>query len=168
MIGCDRTQMVMRRHLTEINQGRSIMIKRLTKEEIRSALPLVWRVFNEFEAVNYPPSGPQAFWNAIHDEAFLAQLTAYGAFDEDRMIGIIASRSEGSHVALFFVDGAYQRKGIGRELWNTFLSDSDKNEITVNASLYASAIYETLGFIKTAGVQTDSGIRFIPMVYRRP
>lgn len=127
---------------------------------------MVWRVFNEFEAVSYPPSGAQAFWNAIHDERFLSQLSAYGAFDGDRLIGIIASRNDGGHIALFFVDGAYHRQGIGRLLFNAFLADNDKDKITVNSSLYAVGIYEKLGFIKTAEAQTESGIQFVPMVYR--
>ena len=33
--------------------------------EIEDALPLVWDVFCKYEAVNYPNSGKQAFWNAI-------------------------------------------------------------------------------------------------------
>lgn len=140
-------------------------VSKLTNEEIRGALPLVWRVFNEYEAVNYPPAGTQAFWNAIHDEGFLNQLSAYGAFDGDKLIGILASRSEGSHIALFFVDGAYHRQGVGRLLFSALLADSDKDKITVNSSLYAVGIYEKLGFIKTAESQTESGIRFVPMVY---
>ena len=142
------------------------MIRQLTKQEIINALPLVWKVFNEYEAVNYPDSGTQAFYHAIHDEGFIARLSAYGAFDGDSLIGILASRNEGSHIALFFVDGAYHGQGIGRSLWNAFLSDSDQNEITVNSSLYAVGIYKKLGFIKTDEPQEDSGIRFIPMVYR--
>ena len=142
------------------------MIRQLTKQEIINALPLVWKVFNEYEAVNYPDSGTQAFYHAIHDEGFIARLSAYGAFDGDSLIGILAARNGGSHIALFFVDGAYHGQGIGRSLWNAFLSDSDQNEITVNSSLYAVGIYEKLGFIKTAEPQEDSGIRFIPMVYR--
>jgi len=142
------------------------MIRQLTKQEIINALPLVWKVFNEYEAVNYPDSGTQAFYHAIHDEGFIARLSAYGAFDGDSLIGILASRNEGSHIALFFVDGAYHGQGIGRSLWNAFLSDSDQNEITVNSSLYAVGIYEKLGFTKTDEAQEGSGIRFIPMVYR--
>ena len=140
-------------------------VRQLTNEEIRDALPMVWRVFNEYEAVNYPPDGAQAFRNAIRDEGFLSQLSAYGAFDGDRLIGILASRNEGSHIALFFVDGAYHRQGVGRLLFNAFLADSDREQITVNSSLYAVGIYEKLGFIKTAEAQTDSGIRFVSMVY---
>lgn len=143
------------------------MIKQLTKQEIINALPLVWKVFNEYEAVNYPTTGTQAFWNAIHDEGFIDQLSAYGAFISDSLIGILAVRNEGGHIALFFVDGAYHRQGIGRSLWNAFLADSDKDEKTVNSSLYAVGIYEKLGFIKTAKPQEDSGIRFVPMTYRK-
>ncbi len=128
---------------------------------------MVWRVFNEYEAVNYPPAGAQAFRNAIHDEGFLGQLSAYGAFEDDRLIGIIASRNDGGHIALFFVDGAYHRQGVGRLLFNAFLADSDKDVITVNSSLYAVGIYEKLGFIKNADPQEKSGIRYVPMTYRK-
>ena len=67
-----------------------MIIRKITKEEITDALPMVWRVFNEYEAVNYPPSGEQAFFDAIHNEGFLSQLSAYGAFDGDKLIGLIA------------------------------------------------------------------------------
>lgn len=143
------------------------MIRQLTKQEIINALPLVWRVFNEYEATNYPVLGTQAFYNAIHDEGFIAQLSAYGAFDGEILIGILATRNEGSHIALFFVDGAYRGQGIGRSLWNCFIADSDKDEITVNSSLYAVGVYEKLGFSKTAGLQEKDGIQFVPMLYRK-
>ena len=88
------------------DDGKMSMIKQLTKQEIINALPMVCKVFNEYEAVNYPPSGTQTFYHAIHDEGFISQLSAYGAFDGDSLIGILAARNEGGHIALFFVDGA--------------------------------------------------------------
>ena len=106
-------------------------VRQLTNKKIPSALPLVWKVFDEYEAVNYPTSGTQAFWNAIHDEGFLSQLSAYGAFDGEKLIGILALKNEGSHIALFFVDGAYHRQGA-------------------------------------AEAQTESGIQFVPMVFKKP
>lgn len=51
-------------------------------------------------------------------------LTAYGAFDDEKLIGIIATRNAGSHIALFFVDGAYHHQGIGRSLWNAILEEN--------------------------------------------
>ena len=54
------------------------MIKRLSKTELINAIPLVWKVFCEYEACNYPESGKQAFWEAIHAQEYLDMLEAYG------------------------------------------------------------------------------------------
>ena len=95
--------------------------RKLDNKELIEALPLVWNVFCEYEALDYPEYGKQAFWNAIHSDKYLNTLTAFGAFNEDKLIGIIASINAGSHVALFFVDGTYHKQGVGKSLWNTFL-----------------------------------------------
>ncbi|MGN0379183.1 MAG: GNAT family N-acetyltransferase [Butyrivibrio sp.] len=142
------------------------MIRALRRDELENALPLVWDVFCEYEAVNYPESGKLAFWNAIHSEDYLDMLSAYGAFEEDVLVGIIATRSEGRHIALFFVDGKYQHKGIGRGLWNAVIENSSVNEITVHSSLYAKDIYRKLGFSQNGDLCEDGGIQYIPMVYR--
>lgn len=141
-------------------------IERLSRKEIENAIPLVWQVFLEYEAVNYPESGKQAFWNAIHSEKYLDSLGAYGAFGDEELIGIIATRNEGSHLALFFVKGSYQGKGIGRMLWNTVLEDTASDTVTVLSSLYAVPIYKRLGFASTGGIQEDDGIKYIPMENR--
>jgi len=44
-------------------------------------------------------------------------LRTYGAFQNERLVGVIATRSSGGHIALFFVDGTYQRQGIGKALF---------------------------------------------------
>lgn len=142
------------------------MIKRLDKTELVNTLPLVWRVFCDYEAVNYSESGKQAFWNAIHSEEYLNMLVAYGAFENEKMTGIIATRNEGRHIALFFVDGAYHNQGIGRSLWNTVLADNTEKSITVNSSLYAVEVYKKLGFVITDEVQEDGGIQYVPMEYQ--
>lgn len=142
-------------------------ICKLSRGQIEEALPLVWDVFCEYEAVNYPKNGEVAFYNAIHSEEFLAMLTAYGAFDGDRLTGIIATRNEGAHIALFFVDGEYHRRGIGRKLFEACLAENANSRITVNSSEYAADIYRKLGFVQTDEIQEDDGIRYIPMVFER-
>ena len=142
-------------------------IRALTREELFSSLDLVWKVFCDYEAVNYPEDGKMAFYNAIHSEEFLNMLSAYGAFEDNAMTGIIALRNEGSHVALFFVDGCHQGRGIGKKLWETVLNESTSNIITVNSSIYAKDIYTKLGFRQKEDVQEKDGIRFIPMEYLR-
>ena len=50
---------------------------------------------------------------------------------------------------MFFVDGQYHRKGIGKKLWEVVLSNTSANLITVHSSLYAAEIYKKLGFYQT-------------------
>ena len=84
-------------------EEKQIKIKEIRK--IEDALLLVWDVFCKYEAVNYPDAGKQAFWDAIHSEEYLQTLHAYGAYEGKRLVGVIATRNEGRHIALFFVDG---------------------------------------------------------------
>lgn len=142
-------------------------IKKLNRKEIQDSLSLVWKVFCEYEAVHYPESGKQAFWDAIHSEDYIEMLTAYGAYADNELLGIIAVRDDGKHLALFFVDGAHHNKGIGRRLWETVLNESTSERITVHSSLYAVEVYKKLGFIQTDDVQSDGGIQYLPMVYER-
>lgn len=130
---------------------------------IEEALPLVWDVFCKYEAVNYPDSGKQAFWDAIHSTEYLQTLRAYGAYEGKTLIGIIATRNEDRHIALFFVDGKYHRNGVGRQLWCTVLANNNCNEITVNSSLYAQEVYKHFGFEQTDTIRESDGIKYIPM-----
>lgn len=142
-------------------------IKELTIDEIRDALPLVWDVFCKYEAVNYPIDGKEAFYQAIHSEEYLRMLTAYGAFDEERLVGIIATRCEGTHIALFFVDGEYHRRGIGRSLFEYCVKSNTSKQITVHSSEYAVEVYSKLGFVQTMERREEGGIHFVPMKFER-
>lgn len=42
-----------------------------------------------------------------------ASLELFGAYKNKLLIGIIATRNEGNHIALFFVKGEYHKQGIG-------------------------------------------------------
>lgn len=144
-----------------------MFIKKLNTRELYDALPLVWKVFCEYEAIDYPEAGKRAFWDAIHSEDYIKTLTAYGAYEGNDLLGIIATRNEGKHLALFFVDGTHHHKGIGRKLWEAVLRESTSEKITVHSSLYAVEIYKKLGFKQTADVQSDGGIRYLPMAFER-
>ena len=79
------------------------------------------------------------------------------------MVGVIATRKADSHIALFFVDGKYQKQGIGRKLFETVKLNCNSEKMTVNASPYAVPIYTRLDFHQTEDEQIVSGIRFTPM-----
>lgn len=141
-------------------------IRKLESTETASALDLVNQVFMKYEAPDYSEEGVEEFHKSMQDEDYLSQLCLYGAFAFERLIGVIATRSEGTHIALFFVDSDFQGKGVGRSLFQTVLADCQSNRITVNSSPYAVPIYQKLGFTETDTEKTVNGLRFTPMEYR--
>lgn len=139
-------------------------IRKLNPEEYSPALELVWRVFLEFEAPDYTQAGIDEFRRSINDSGYLSMLMVYGGYVDGVLAGVIATRSFGGHIALFFVDRQYQRQGIGRALFNAVLADCRFDRITVNSSPYAVEVYHRLGFVDTDKEQTVSGLRFTPMM----
>ncbi|MCR4616271.1 MAG: GNAT family N-acetyltransferase [Clostridiales bacterium] len=142
-------------------------IRKLEKEEREPALSLVWKVFQEYEAPDYSKEGMDEFYKSIHDERYLSLLCMYGAFVDEKLVGVITTRSEGTHIALFFVDGQYQRKGIGKKLFKTVLSECVSDRMTVYAAPYGITIYRKLGFTDTDKEQVVNGLRFTPMEYNK-
>ncbi len=135
----------------------NVSIKRL--DETQSALQLVWEVFQEFESPDYTQEGINEFYKSIHDENYISMLTMYGAFLNGELVGVIATRNNGRHIALFFVDGKYHRQGIGKQLFEAVRTD----KMTVNSSPYAVGIYRKLGFKAVDEEQSVNGLRFTPM-----
>ncbi|MDO4466617.1 MAG: GNAT family N-acetyltransferase [Bacillota bacterium] len=139
-----------------------IEIKKCKRSELDGALPLIWEVFQQYEVCEHP----EVFYEAIHDENYLDTLSAYGAYLGKEFVGIIATRNQGRHIALFFVKSEYQGKGIGRMLMEKVWEENTYPILTVHSSIYAQKIYEKLGFKITGNLQNESGIHFIPMEYR--
>ncbi|MGM9600536.1 MAG: GNAT family N-acetyltransferase [Faecousia sp.] len=139
-------------------------VRRLTREEIPAALELCWRVFLEFEAPEYPPEGTAAFRASLDDQERNRKMDFYGAFDGENLVGVLSMRAP-QHIAGFFVDAAYHRRGIGRRLFDAMRRDYSRQEFTVNSSPYAVEIYRHLGFVPTDTEQLVSGMRFVPMRY---
>lgn len=143
-----------------------VKINELFDEDIETVLSLVWSVFCEFEAPDYSNEGVEEFKKSIHDEKYLSELRIFGAFMGENPVGVIATRNGGNHIALFFVDGRYQRNGIGKMLFNEVVRQCKSDRITVNSSPFAVPIYHKLGFRDTDCEQVVSGIRFTPMELR--
>jgi GNAT superfamily N-acetyltransferase len=134
-------------------------------------------VFNEFVAPRFSQDGQDGideFMKYIKPDAIESQLeenhfafiATFGAI----IIGIIEVRNN-NHVALFFVDGYFQRKGIGKKLLQKALelcssNDPEFSKITVNASPNSIIADETMGFKPTDVEQCVNGIRLVPMALR--
>ena len=142
-----------------------MQIRKITKTELPDAMDLVWGVFLEFEAPDYPQEGIDEFRRAVDGQLEKMTFNVYGAFEDGDLLGIIATRNEGSHIAFFFVKKECHNRGIGGSLFRHIVPLTDSGFITVNSSPYAAKIYRKLGFIDTATQQQQNGIIYVPMKY---
>lgn len=139
-------------------------VRRLSDHEKASACALAWKVFLSYEAPEYPQEGVDAFRSFLDDRGFISDMPFYGAFDGDKLVGMLAMRRP-QHISLFFVDAAYHNRGIGRMLFERMKQDYELKEFTVHAAPYAVDIYKHLGFVPLDGERVSDGIRYVPMVY---
>ena len=103
-------------------------IRRIQGGELPAAMDLCWRVFLKFEAPDYAPEGVEAFDAYLANAEQVNSLTVFGAWEGSRPMGVLAA--EGSHIALFFVDPAFHRQGIGRLLFQAYLAEGGRGRIT--------------------------------------
>ena len=140
-------------------------LKMLTADDLPEAQRLIWDTFMAFEAPDYVQEGIDTFKKCLYDPSFLSGLTFYGAYRDGVLAGVLATRSGGSHIAMFFVRADCQRQGIGRRLFGFMLERYPQAKMTVNASPFAVGIYEKLGFKPTGTEQLIDGIRYTPMTW---
>ena len=149
-------------------RGDTMLIQPLPKEDLQVALDLVWRVFLAFEAPDYSEEGVETFRLFLQNDEELKKLRFYGAYEESTLIGVLATRGEdGAHVALFFVDAAWQGRGVGKALFLFAREQCRGERMTVHSSPYAKNIYEHLGFSAVSDEQLSNGIRYHPMQYSK-
>ena len=141
---------------------RTYPVRRLRPEEIPDALALIWNVFLQFEAPEYSEEGIATFRASLEDRERIRRLAFYSAFEGKRLVGVLCMRAP-QHIAGFFVDAAYHRRGIGKGLFEAMRQDYDRQVFTVHSSPYAVGFYRRLGFVPTQGEQVTDGLRYTPM-----
>ena len=108
-----------------------------------------------------------------NDAQALRRLVAGGyvyhlAEVDGELAGFIGMR-ERRHVYHLFVAAQYQRRGVGRRLWEharqVAMNSGGEGVFTVNASNYAVPMYEHLGFVRAAAMQSKNGLAFNPMIF---
>ena len=71
-----------------------------------------------------------------------------------------------------FVDPAYQRKGLGRKLWELLrdraIQAAHSGAFGVSSSLVAVPVYERFGFEVTGERIDKNGGAYVPMRYEHP
>ena len=139
------------------------MVKKLTANEFNNVKVLVKSVFDKCVAPSYTEEGVQEFYKFVNDNEKLASLDLWGYYIEDRLIGVIGTRDEISHISLFFVDNEFQRHSFGKKLLDTVLEETKADVISVNSSPSAVNAYKYMGFVATDGEIEANGIKYVPM-----
>ena len=149
----------------------NILINVLQPSQVEDAINLIQRVFLDAVAPYFSEKGVEEFLRyAEKDKLLNRQSTNHFCLIADyngTIVGIIEVRNY-DHVSLFFVDSAYQRRGIGSALCQHAVdfcvaNKSDVHSISVNASPNAILAYERMGFKPTDKENLVNGIRFTPM-----
>ncbi len=149
-----------------------MQICRIDIKQLNRALELVWKVFEECDAEDYEQIGIKTFqhfirWENMKEMLSSGEMVFFGAFEGNRMIGVIAMRS-GFHISLLFVERQYQRKGVATKLVrrgaaHCLEQNPQLRRITVNSSPKGRKAYEAMGFHKLAPEQVRDGMRYTPM-----
>tara|TARA_B100000029_G_scaffold96807_1_gene86994 strand:- start:312 stop:770 length:459 start_codon:yes stop_codon:yes gene_type:complete len=139
--------------------------------EASAVSKLILNSFSEFISSEYTAEGIVEFKKFVAPEALNRRIAGnhfiqVAEFDR-KLIGMIEVR-DNNHVALLFVDKAYQRHGVAKGLLQSALADaraanSELSRVTVNSSRYGVTAYQKFGFRQTGPERTVNGIAFIPM-----
>ena len=151
-------------------------IRKINKNEVKTALDLALEVFMQFEAPDYTLEGVETFRrDVVENQEFINNCEKgicpiYAAFDGEKIVGIIGLKENKTHINLVFTKKEYHHQGIATAIWNFLLNDllsenPDLTEITLNSSPYGKGFYLHIGFIPLTGEQEINGIKFTPMKY---
>lgn len=144
-----------------------MLIKNIEADKRENELLLIEKTFIQYEAPDYSTEGVSFFMKILADKDFIDGLEMLGAYIHSKLVGVIATKDNGNHISLFFVDGNYHKQGIGKTLFRQVLQNSFKDKITVNSSPYATAVYVRLGFVTDCEERLRDGIRYTPMTYTK-
>lgn len=139
------------------------MIKKITSNEYNNLRELVKRVFDSCVAKDYDENGKEEFYKFVNSNEKLDSLDIWGYYIEDRLIGVIGTRDDISHISLFFVDTEFQRHSFGKKLLQTVVEASKSEVISVNSAPCSVNAYKYMGFVATDSAIETNGIKYIPM-----
>lgn len=143
----------------------------MKRGEEKEVCDLVARVFSQFVAPLYSPQGVKVFLSYVDPNLLINRIKSNHfvlvAEQNVRIIGAIEVRNN-NHISNFFIEGEYQNKGIGKQLWKNALTICLTNKpelakVTVHAAPNSVRAYKSLGFYTEGPEQTEYGIRYVPM-----
>jgi GNAT superfamily N-acetyltransferase len=152
------------------DESTNMLIRPIEESDIPEVARLLNVLSREFIVHESTPEGASTFLRE-NDEAgirgYIAMGHVYHVADIDGEIaGFIAIR-ERTHLFHMFVSVKWQRRRVGRKLWEvareTAILNGGSGAFTVNASNFAVPVYEAMGFVRVAPTQCVKGLFFNPM-----
>lgn len=152
------------------DEATNMQIRPIEERDVAAVAGLLQALARQFIVHEATPEGAATFLRENDADAirrYIAAGMVYHVAQVDGAIaGFIAMR-ERAHLYHMFVGVAWQRRGIGRRLWEVArqaaLDAGGDGRFTVNASNFAVPVYQALGFARTAPMQTMKGLPFNPM-----
>lgn len=94
--------------------------RKLNKDDLYDAMILVKEVFDEFEAPFYSKQGIDSFYKFIdlkniENKFKTNEILLYGAFLDDKIIGVLGLRNP-NHICLLFISNNYHKKRISKQV----------------------------------------------------
>lgn len=139
-----------------------MIIKKLENEEKIKAIDLAWEVFLEYEIDEELIKFKDELYKKIYSPEKINKLTIYGTFINDELIGMIAIENM-TYISLFYINGKYQRKGIGTKMFEYIKTINPSNYFVLASSPYSVDFYHHLGFKDIGTENYYNGIKYVPM-----
>lgn len=131
----------------EINQ---IKIEKISDLYFDEAVDLILEVMNDFGQLpkSMIENDDRRYFKLITYDSFKNnELDLYGAFYDNKIVGVIGS--EENNIDYFFVKKDYQHQKVGTLLMDNYfrrVNQQNFKKIYVDASNYARDIYKKIGF----------------------
>ena len=94
------------------------MIRKLDKAEFQQATTLALEVYLQCGQDDFEDEGLESFKSFIFNDKLMNELCIYGAFEENKLIGIMGTKNEGKHISLFFINAIRFYESLGFEKTN--------------------------------------------------
>ena len=149
-----------------------IIVRELRQDELKEASDLIFKTFYKYILPTYTMDGVEFFRDrtspiSLKMNTYDRSIVIYGAFVGTTLAGVLGSKGT-NHICMFFTKNEYMGQGIGRKLFNHFLSRTNPNEpVTVNASDYGIPIYKKLGFEVVDERKEENGTVYTPMKFKK-
>jgi GNAT superfamily N-acetyltransferase len=141
------------------------LIRRADPADAARIAALIDPVFERFMAPGYDEEGRLTFRAFIDTAAIARRLHAGGLgwIAEEGTVPVGYVERTARHIHLLFVRAEWHGRGLARRLLAAATVDLGPGAVTLNASPYALAIYEQLGFRPSGEQRTITGVVSTPM-----